>query len=44
MYHTWYELTRVKTESGAEEAQAALSATNSGPERRAEQPLAHKAG
>lgn len=44
MYHTWYELTRLKTESGKEEAQPELSASNSGPERRAEQPLIHKAG
>ena len=43
MYHTWYELTRKKNEP-SEEAQSALSASNSGPERRAEQPLVSKAG
>ncbi len=44
MYHTWYELNKAKTKSGEEEAQPTLSASNSGPERRAEQPLVHKAG
>jgi CDP-diacylglycerol--glycerol-3-phosphate 3-phosphatidyltransferase len=44
MYHTWYELNRAKTESGEEEAQPTLPASNSGPERRAEQSLVHKAG
>jgi CDP-diacylglycerol---glycerol-3-phosphate 3-phosphatidyltransferase len=43
MYHTWYELTKAKAKSG-EETPASLSASNSGPERRAEQPLVHKAG
>src|SRR5947207_3567951 len=37
MYHTWDELTRGKTQSGAEQTQHALSGTNPGPERRAEQ-------
>jgi CDP-diacylglycerol--glycerol-3-phosphate 3-phosphatidyltransferase len=44
MYHTWYELNKLKTESGEEEAKPALAASNSGPERRSEQPLVHKAG
>jgi CDP-diacylglycerol--glycerol-3-phosphate 3-phosphatidyltransferase len=44
MYHTWYELNKLKTESGEEEAKPALAASNSGPERRPEQPLVHKAG
>jgi CDP-diacylglycerol--glycerol-3-phosphate 3-phosphatidyltransferase len=44
MYHTWYELTKLKTELGEEQARPAISAPNSGPERRAEQPLVHKAG
>jgi CDP-diacylglycerol--glycerol-3-phosphate 3-phosphatidyltransferase len=44
MYHTWYELTKAKAKSGEEEAQPTLSASNTGPERRAEQPLVHKAG
>jgi len=44
MYHTWYELTKLKAELNEEEIQPALSASNSGPERRAEQPLVHKAG
>jgi len=44
MYHTWYELTRLKSESGEEETKPALSPASSGPERRSEQPLVHKAG
>jgi hypothetical protein len=44
MYHTWYELTKLKTEFGEEEIQPAISAANAGPERRTEQPLVHKAG
>ena len=44
MYHTWYELNKLKTESGEEEAKPALAASNAGPDRRTEQPLVHKAG
>jgi CDP-diacylglycerol--glycerol-3-phosphate 3-phosphatidyltransferase len=44
MYHTWYELTKQKTESSEEETKPAIPASNSGPERRTEQPLVHKAG
>ena len=40
MYHTWYELTKVTTGPSEEEARPATS----GPERRTEQPLVHKAG
>jgi len=43
MYHTWYELNKVKKNPGEEETQPA-SASNTGPERRAEQPLITKAG
>jgi len=43
MYHTWYELKKKTTEHSEEEARPALSASNPGPERRAEQPLVHKA-
>ena len=43
MYHTWYELTKVTNKPNEEEARPA-SAPNSGPERRAEQPLITKAG
>jgi CDP-diacylglycerol--glycerol-3-phosphate 3-phosphatidyltransferase len=40
MYHTWHELNKLKTEAGEEEdAKPALAASNSGPERRPEQPL-----
>ena len=44
MYHTWYELNQARAKAGEEEAKPTLSASNSGPERRAEQPLVHKAG
>jgi CDP-diacylglycerol--glycerol-3-phosphate 3-phosphatidyltransferase len=44
MYHTWYELTKLKAESGEEETKPARAASNAGPERRPEQPLVHKAG
>ena len=44
MYHTWYELTKLKTESGEEETIPAISTSNPGPDCRAEQPLVHKAG
>jgi CDP-diacylglycerol--glycerol-3-phosphate 3-phosphatidyltransferase len=44
MYHTWYELNKLETESGEEETKPALAASNAEPERRAEQPLVHKAG
>jgi len=43
MYHTWYELTKTTAEPGDEQARSALSASNPGPERRAEQQLIHKA-
>jgi CDP-diacylglycerol--glycerol-3-phosphate 3-phosphatidyltransferase len=42
MYHTWYELTKLKSET--QETKPTISASNAGPEHRAEQPLAHKAG
>src|SRR5712664_1768891 len=44
MYHTWYELNKGTTKPSEEEARPAPSATNSGPDRRTEQPLVHKAG
>ena len=44
MYHTWYELTKVPKNSAEDESQASISASNTGPERAAEQPLVHKAG
>ncbi len=44
MYHTWYELNKVSTKSTTDESQASISASNTGPERRADQPLVHKAG
>jgi CDP-diacylglycerol---glycerol-3-phosphate 3-phosphatidyltransferase len=44
MYHTWYELTKLKNAAGEEETKPAKPASNPGPERRAEQPLVHKAG
>jgi CDP-diacylglycerol--glycerol-3-phosphate 3-phosphatidyltransferase len=44
MYHTWYELNRVSNKSTTEESQTSVSASNTGPERRADQPLVHKAG
>jgi CDP-diacylglycerol--glycerol-3-phosphate 3-phosphatidyltransferase len=44
MYHTWYELNKGTTKPSEEEARSAPSASNLGPERRTEQPLAHKAG
>ena len=44
MYHTWYELNRIKTESSEQETKPSISASNPGPEHRAEQPLAHKVG
>jgi CDP-diacylglycerol---glycerol-3-phosphate 3-phosphatidyltransferase len=43
MYHTWYELNKVKSEPG-EKTQTALSASNTGSERRADQQLVTKAG
>jgi hypothetical protein len=43
MYHTWYELNK-KTKARSDETLTALSASNAGPERQAEQPLVHKAG
>ena len=43
MYHTWYELTKLKNESDNEETKPTISASNAGPERRADQ-LVHKAG
>jgi CDP-diacylglycerol--glycerol-3-phosphate 3-phosphatidyltransferase len=44
MYHTWYELNKATTKPSDEGARAAPSASNSGPERRPEQPLVQKAG
>ena len=44
MYHTWYELNKVSSKSATDESQASISASNTGPERRADQPLVHKAG
>src|SRR6266576_1686760 len=44
MYHTWYELTKRKSEPKEEETKPAIAASNSAPERRSEQPLVHKAG
>ena len=44
MYHTWYELNKAPVISATDESQALISASNTGPERRAEQPLVHKAG
>lgn len=44
MYHTWYELNKVSNDSAIDESQASISASNTGPERRSDQPLVHKAG
>jgi len=44
MYHTWYELNKVSSKSATAESQASISALDTGPERRADQPLVHKAG
>jgi hypothetical protein len=44
MYHTWRELNKIKNQANKDEAQTALSASNAGSERRAEQQLVHKAG
>src|SRR2546423_3692776 len=44
MYHTWTEVTKTTTEPEDEQARSALSASNPGPERRAEQQLVHKVG
>jgi len=44
MYHTWYELNKVSTKSATDEAQPSISASNTGSERRTDQPLVHKAG
>jgi hypothetical protein len=44
MYHTWRELNKVTAETDKKTAAASISASNSGPERRNEQPLTHKAG
>jgi len=44
MYHTWYELKKLKSEANEEETKPAIPASNAGPEHRTEQPLAHKAG
>ena len=43
MYHTWRELNRAKVEVETEK-QSSYSSANSGPERRTEQTLVHKAG
>jgi CDP-diacylglycerol--glycerol-3-phosphate 3-phosphatidyltransferase len=44
MYHTWYELTKRNTETSEAATKPAIPVSNSGPERRTEQPLVHKAG
>ena len=44
MYHTWSELNKAPINSSTDESQAPISASNTGPERRPEQPLVHKAG
>src|SRR6267143_659282 len=44
MYHTWYELNKVSNKSATDESQASISASDTGPERRSDQPLVHKAG
>src|SRR5918993_5617787 len=44
MYHTWMELNRTKREAGEKTVPASISASNTGSDRRAEQPLTHKAG
>lgn len=44
MYHTWHELNKAHISSSTDESQAPISASNTGPERRPEQPLVHKAG
>src|SRR6202008_2108972 len=44
MYHTWYELNKVSSDSATDGTQASISASNTGPERRADRPLVHKAG
>ena len=44
MYHTWYELNKVSANSATGESQTSISASNTGPERRTDQPLVHKAG
>ncbi len=43
MYHTWHELNKLEAKQ-SEEAQAPLSASNTGSERRTEQQLVTKAG
>src|ERR1700704_743080 len=43
MYHTWYELNKVQTESSEAKTKPAIPASNSA-ERRAEQRLVHKPG
>src|SRR6267142_1661613 len=44
MYHTWYELNKLKTAPDDEETKSVIPASNTGPERRAEPRLAHKTG
>src|SRR5258705_6405242 len=44
MYYTWYELTKLKTESGEEEKKPSITTSNPRPGQRTEQPLVHKAG
>jgi len=39
MYHTWYELTKLKSEAKKEGTTPAIAASNPGPERRTEQPV-----
>lgn len=44
MYHTWRELNKAARETEKRIAQPSLTASKSGSDRRAEQPLTHKAG
>ena len=44
MYHTWRELNKAATEPEKKIAPTPISASKSGSDRRAEQPLTHKAG
>ncbi|MEP6568593.1 MAG: CDP-alcohol phosphatidyltransferase family protein [Acidobacteriota bacterium] len=44
MYFTWCELNKLKADAKQEETKPAIPASNTGPERRAEQPLVNRAG
>jgi hypothetical protein len=44
MYHTWRELSKATAQTEEKNIQTSLSASNSGADRRPEQPLTHKAG